>query len=174
MQRVLVIGISGAGKSTLSRVLAERTGLPLIHLDKEFWRPGWTPTPRVEWRPKVVELAARERWVMDGNFDSSLDLRLPRADTLIWFDYPTLLCLWRAMKRVIKSYGRVRPDLAPGCPERFDLDFIQYICTFNRKQRPRILEQIAEHGRHLAPIVIRRDCDARMLLTQIPVSAARA
>lgn len=164
MQRVLVIGISGAGKSTLSRALAERTGLPLIHLDKEYWRPGWTMTPRDEWRPKVAELAAREHWIMDGNFDSSLDLRLPRADTLVWFDYPTLLCLWRAMKRVAKSYGRVRPDLAPECPERIDVDFLRYIWGFNRVQRPRILRQIAEHGRHLAPIVIRKDRDARTFL----------
>ncbi|RTL72175.1 MAG: topology modulation protein [Hyphomicrobiales bacterium] len=170
MQRVLVIGISGAGKSTLSRALAERTGLPLIHLDKEYWRPGWSITPRAEWRPKVVDLAARERWVMDGNFDSSLDLRLPRADTLIWFDYPTLLCLWRAMKRVAGSYGQVRPDLAPGCPERIDLDFLRYIWTFNRVQRPRILEQIAQHGQHLTPVVIRRDADARAFLASVPAT----
>lgn len=164
MQRVLVIGISGAGKSTLSRALAARTGLPLIHLDKEYWQPGWKETPRAEWRPKVSALAARERWIMDGNFDSSLDLRLSRADTLIWFDYPTLLCLWRALKRVAGSYGEVRPDLAPGCPERIDVDFLRYIWRFNRVQRPRIQQQIAAHGRHLVPVVIRKDRDARALL----------
>src|SRR5436853_202107 len=111
MQRVLVIGISGAGKSTLSRALAARTGLPLIHLDKEFWQPGWVITPKQQWRERVASLAARERWIMDGNFDASLDLRLPRADTLIWFDYLTLRCLWRALKRVAGSFGHVRPDL---------------------------------------------------------------
>ena len=167
MQRVLVIGISGAGKSTLSRVLAERTGLPLIHLDKEYWRPGWTITPRAEWRPKVSALAAREQWIMDGNFDSSLDLRLPRADTLIWFDYPTLLCLWRAMKRVATSYGKVRSDMGAECPERIDVDFLRYIWAFNRVQRPRIQQQIADHGRHLAPIVIRKDRDARAFLAGV-------
>jgi adenylate kinase family enzyme len=83
MRRVLVIGISGAGKSTFSQALATKTGLPLIHLDKEFWRPGWVQTPRQEWRARVSELAARERWIMDGNYDSSLDLRLPRADTVL-------------------------------------------------------------------------------------------
>ena len=103
MQRVLVIGISGAGKSTFSRALANTTGLPLIHLDKEFWQPGWVQTPRPEWRAKVGELAARERWIMDGNYDSSLDLRLPRADTVLWFDYPMLRCLRRAMWRAVTS-----------------------------------------------------------------------
>ncbi len=170
MQRVLIIGISGAGKTTLSTALAARTGLPLIHLDKEFWQPGWKITPREEWREKVAALASAERWIMDGNFDGSLDLRLPRADTLIWFDYPTHVCLWRAMKRAARSYGRVRPDLAPGCPERFDLDFLQYIWAFNRVQRPRTLARIAAYGAHLEPIVIRRDSDARGLLARIPAT----
>lgn len=170
MQRVLVIGISGAGKSTLSRALAAHTGLPLIHLDKEFWRPGWTPTPRAEWRPKVAALAAREQWVMDGNFGSSLDLRLPRADTLIWFDYPRLPCIWRALKRVAGSYGQVRPDLAPGCPERIDIEFLRYIWAFNSKDRLQILRAVAEHGTHLRPIVIRRDADARAVLATLPAT----
>ena len=67
MQRVLVIGISGAGKSTFSRALAARTGLPLIHLDTEFWQPDWKITPREEWRAKVAELITREAWIMDGS-----------------------------------------------------------------------------------------------------------
>jgi hypothetical protein len=64
--------------------------LPLIILDREFWRPGWVEKPRNEWRAKVIELVARDAWIMEGNYGSSLDLRLPRADTVIWFDYPSL------------------------------------------------------------------------------------
>ena len=148
MQRVLVIGISGAGKSTFSRALANTTGLPLIHLDKEFWQPGCVQTPRPEWRAKVGELAARERWIMDGNYDSSLDLRLPRADTVLWFDYPMLRCLRRAMWRAVTTYGRVRPDMAEGCPERIDLEFLRYIWTFNAKQRPRVVAAHERFGRN--------------------------
>lgn len=174
MQRVLVIGISGAGKTTLSRGLAERTGLPLIHLDAEFWKPGWVETPKAEWLEKVAALAARERWVMDGNFDSSLDLRLPRADALVWFDFPSLRCLGRALKRVAGSYGRVRPDMGAGCPERFDLDFLRYIWNFNRVQRPRILRRIAEHGGHLTPLRVTSDTEARAALERLAAQGSRA
>ncbi len=167
MQRVLVIGISGAGKSTLSRALADRTGLPLIHLDREFWKPGWIETPRAQWREKVQALAAREAWVMDGNFNSTLDLRLPRADMLLWFDASAPRCVWRALKRVARTYGRVRPDMGEGCPERLDLDFLHYIATFNCKRRPRIAAQIAEHGAHLAPVMIRHDRDAQAFLDRL-------
>lgn len=172
MQRVLVIGISGAGKSTLSRALAARTGLPLIHLDREYWLPGWQMPPREQWRTKVRDLSARDRWIMDGNFDSSLDIRLPRADTLIWFDVPALRCMWRALKRVASSYGRVRPDMGEGCPERIDVEFLRYIARFNRIQRPRIAAQLAAHGGHLAPIVIETDAEAHVALARLAPSSA--
>jgi len=159
MQRVLVIGISGAGKSTFARKLAARTGLPLIHLDGEFWKPGWKVTGHAEWRARIAKLAEREAWILDGNYGASLDLRLPRADTVMWFDYPRRICVWRALRRVATTYGRVRPDLAPGCPERFDHEFLRFIWNFNSNSRPRIVAMLAAHGGHLSPIVFRRDLD---------------
>lgn len=164
MQRVLVIGCSGAGKSTFSKHLAARTGLPLVSLDAEFWRPGWVTTPREDWRRRVGELAAGDAWIMDGSFDSSLDLRLPRADTVVWFRIPRRVCLWRIARRIAGSYGRVRPEMAPGCPERIDGAFFRYVWNFERDQVPSIVTMIAAHGRHLAPIVIRSDSDAEAVL----------
>ena len=164
MRRVLVIGISGAGKSTFARALADKTGLPLIHLDKEYWRPGWKMPPRSEWRPRVQELAAGERWIMDGNYDSSLDLRLPRADTVVWFDYSTLICIQRALRRVVSTYGEIRADMGAGCPERFDMEFLRYIWTFNSKQRPRVIAALAQFGRHIDPVVFRRDREVEQFL----------
>jgi adenylate kinase family enzyme len=170
MQRVLVIGISGAGKSTFTRALAARTGLPVIHLDIEFWQPGWKITPRDQWRPKVAELVQRDAWIMDGNFGATLDLRLPRADRVVWFDYPRLVCLRRAIWRVLTTYGQVRADLAPGCPEKFDLEFLRYIWDFNAKSRPQIVTMLAEHGRHLEPVVFRRDRDSGRFLAGLAVA----
>jgi adenylate kinase family enzyme len=168
MQRVLVIGISGAGKSTFTRALAARTNLPVIHLDTEFWKPGWQVTPREEWRVKVAELVAREAWIMDGNFGASLDLRLPLADTVVWFDYPRHVCLARAVWRVLTTYGRVRADLAPGCPEKFDWEFLRFIWDFNAKSRPQIVSGLARHGSHLQPVVFRRDRDVARFLDGLP------
>ena len=166
-QRVLVIGISGAGKSTFGRTLAGRTGLPLVHLDKEYWRPGWRETPRAEWRARVASLVAGEHWVMEGNYAGTLDLRLARADTLFWFDYPTLKCLLRMLKRIVSSYGQVRPDLAEGCPERFDWEFLEYVWRFNRAERPKIVAALAGSGRHLEPVVFRRDADVTRFLAAL-------
>ena len=167
MQRVLVIGISGAGKSTFSRALAARTGLPLIHLDTEFWQPGWKITPRQEWRAKVAQLVERESWIMDGNYGSSLDLRLPRADTVLWFDYPRHVCLRRVFWRIATTYGRVREDLAPGCPEQLDPEFLRFVWDFNTKSRPQIVAMLAEHGQHVQPIVFRRDRDVARFLDRL-------
>jgi adenylate kinase family enzyme len=168
MHRALVIGISGAGKSTFSRQLAERTGLPLIHLDKEFWQPGWKITPAPEWRRKVEVLAAREAWIMDGNYGGSLDLRLPRADTVIWFDYPRLRCLRRIAWRIATSYGTVRPDLAPGCPEQIDWEFLRYVWNFHTKSRPSIVAALRKHhSDRMRLVAIGHDGEAQNFLASV-------
>ena len=85
-ERILVLGPCGAGKSTLAAALGERLGLPVIHLDKEYWRAGWVEPPQAEWLGKVEELIARPRWVMDGNYGGTLARRLERADCVVTLD----------------------------------------------------------------------------------------
>ena len=167
MRRVLVLGIPGAGKSTFSRALAARTGLPLIHLDKEFWQPGWVETPRPHWRVRMAELVAGEHWIMDGNYAGTLDLRLPRADTVVVFDFPRLVCLRRAVWRAATTYNRVRSDMAAGCPERFDLEFLRYIWTFNTKERPKKAAALEQFSGHITPVVFRRDSEAAHFLKML-------
>lgn len=145
MRRILVIGSPGAGKSTLARRLAERLDLPLIHLDREYFGPGWTMPPREEWRERVKALAAWPEWVMDGNYGSTFDLRVPRANAIVWLDVPRWRCLLGVLWRVARNYGRVRPDIAPGSPERFDGSFMRFIWNYPRDKRPktaRMLERL--------------------------------
>ena len=152
MQRVLVIGSSGAGKSTLARQLAPQLGLPLVHLDRFYWSPGWIEPTQAEWRRIVEGLVAEPAWVMDGNYSATFDLRLPRADTVIWLDYPRTRCLWRVAMRVIKGYGSNRPDLPDGCPEQVDLKFYRFVWDFPNRSRPRIVEGLKTVGSHLRVI----------------------
>lgn len=137
MQRVLIIGSPGAGKSTLARKLAQNTGLPLIHLDAEYWRPGWIGPDEAEWEARMRTIVSGERWIIDGNYGRTLGRRISRADTVVWLDYPTALCLWRVVFRVATMHGRTRPDMAEGCHERFDPAFLAYVARFRSEWRER-------------------------------------
>jgi adenylate kinase family enzyme len=166
---VLVIGSGGAGKSTLARELAARTGLPLVHLDSLYWKPGWTRTSTEEWEQVVREVIAGERWILDGNFGGTLELRLAAADTAIFLDLPRITCLRRALGRYIRNRGRARVDLAPGCPESFDLEFFRWIWSYPGSRRPGVLAQLEAFERRGGRVaVLRRDADVRLFLTTTP------
>ncbi len=141
MQRVLVLGSSGSGKSTFAIRLAGITGLPMISIDAVYWQPGWTGPDLVTFSQQMTELAQSERWIMDGNYQShgAGELRRSRADTVFWFDLPRHVCMTGILTRIARSYGRVRPEMAPGCPERFDAEFFRYVWTYRAKQRPKLL-----------------------------------
>src|SRR5213594_3446981 len=109
MERVLVIGSGGSGKTTVGRKLANSLRLPLIHLDAHYWRPGWTPTPPEEWQRVVTQMVVQPRWVMDGNYGGTLDLRLASCDSVVFLDLPRRVCLWRIVKRHFRYRGRTRP-----------------------------------------------------------------
>ncbi|MCC7276025.1 MAG: topology modulation protein [Alphaproteobacteria bacterium] len=148
MRRIVILGCSGGGKSTLARALGARLGLPVVHLDVLFWQPGWKESERAPFRARLADALAGDGWITDGNFANTFDLRLPRADTIIWIEQPRLLCVARALLRVARYYGRNRPDLAPGCPERLDLAFLRYIWRFRRDTEPKVWAGIAAHGGH--------------------------
>ena len=155
MRRVLIIGCSGAGKSTLARKLCVALGLPLIGLDRVYWRAGWIEPSPAEWREAVSQLVAEPAWVMDGNYAATFDLRMPRADTLVWLDFPRMTCLRRVIFRALMGYGRTRPDLPEGCPEKIDLTFWRWVWDFPTRSRPGIPTAIERHGAHLR--VVRLD-----------------
>jgi adenylate kinase family enzyme len=107
-RRVVVTGLAGSGKSTLARALADRTALPVIHLDLAFWKPGWVAPSEVEWREKQRSVLAGEAWIADGNYHETLDLRIELADTVVVLDMPWWICSARALRRGFKM-----PDQLP-------------------------------------------------------------
>ena len=142
MEKVLLIGPGGAGKSTFAKEIGELTGIPVVHLDALYWKPGWIETSKDDWKRVVEGLLAQESWIIDGNYGGTLDLRLAAADTIIFFDLPPLLCIWRFLKRRIKFHNKNRPDMTEGCSERIDWSFIKWIYNYRRDRRPGIMQKL--------------------------------
>lgn len=140
MQRIVILGNAGSGKSTLARALGERLSLPVLHLDKLFWKPGWVEPDAEQFRARVREAIAVDAWVCEGNYARrTFDLRLPRADLIIWLDTSRLTCFTRVIMRSVMN--RPRPDLAAGCTEKLDrafLTFLNFVWNFDRGYRPGI------------------------------------
>jgi adenylate kinase family enzyme len=142
MNRVVVVGSGGSGKSTFTRELGEITGLPVIHLDTLFWKPNWTSTPKDEWVEVVRRELKRDEWIMDGNFGSTREMRMQAADTIIVLDLSRCLCMYRILKRMVKYRNRKRPDMAEGCFERFDWEFIMWVWNYRKTSRVRLLREL--------------------------------
>ncbi|HWA63748.1 MAG TPA: hypothetical protein VG939_20400 [Caulobacteraceae bacterium] len=143
MERIAIIGRSGGGKSTLARRLGARLGLPVVHLDVVYWRPGWVKSEAGPFRERLAEALAGGRWITDGNFMSTADLHLARADLIVWVDQPRTLCVRRAIWRALTERGGRRADMAEGCDEKFDPTFYRYIWDWDRKTRPMVEATIA-------------------------------
>ena len=135
MERIIIIGCGGAGKSTLARTLGEMLDLPVVHLDKLFWKPGWVEMEREEFDALLQVELQKEKWIMDGNFNRTMPERMKRCDTIIYLDFSRFACLMGVLKRVITTYGKVRPDMGEGCPERIDLEFLKWVWNFNKNKR---------------------------------------
>lgn len=164
MKKILVIGSGGAGKSVFARRLGTLLNLDVIHLDALYWHPGWVETPRAEWRKVIEELLRRDAWIIDGNYSNSLALRLEACDTAIFLDIARLICLWRALKRAILYRGRSRPDMAEGCRERLDLEFIRWVWGYKSKTRPQVIEMLRQSSQSKKVIWLRSQAEVKRFL----------
>lgn len=137
-RKIILVGSSGSGKSYYARKLADLTGYPLIHLDNEFWQPNWVKTPKDEWVGKQQAMIAGDTWIIDGNYNSTLELRFSAAELIVFLDISRWVCLFAAWKR----HGQKRSDLPGYLDEKFDwefLTFLKWIWEFPRKHKSRIL-----------------------------------
>ena len=131
MKRVVILGRGAAGKSTLARQLGEIAGLPVVELDKIFWRPGLFPTPRGEWIQLQERLIQKEAWVLDGDLGpyDAVEVRLRAANTIILLDFSLFRCAWRALRRA---------------PERSD--FWRWLLSYRRQSVPRLRNAISRYA----------------------------
>ena len=140
MQKIIVIGCPGAGKSTFSRALRDKIGLPLFHLDILFWNFDKTNVSREEFDQKLSNILKQDKWIIDGNFGRTLEMRLKECDTVFLLDFPVSVCLSGVESRI----GKPREDM-PWIEQEFDPEFRQYILDFPKDQVPKIYELIEQY-----------------------------
>lgn len=167
MKRVLILGNGGSGKSTLGRRIAEVQGIPAVHLDRLFWRPGWKQPPDAEFRAVVEAAVAEPAWVMDGNYSRTFDLRLPAADTIIFLDLPRYICFARVIRRFLDNRGGTRPDMAPGCPEQIDLEFVKWIWGYPKRTRPVVLAAVEKYRETKRIVILKSPSQVRRFLASL-------
>lgn len=154
MERIIIIGCGGAGKSTLAQKLGQKLDIPVVHMDKIFWKPCWVEMSKDEFDTRIRMEMAKEKWIMDGNYNRTLPERVARCDTVIYLDFNRLTCLLGVLKRVVTTYGKVRPDMGAGCPERIDFDFLKWVWNYNKNKRERNYRLLNEAG-HARIIILK-------------------
>lgn len=161
MKKVIVIGCPGSGKSTFARALSETTGLPLYYLDMMYWNADRTQVEKAVFRARLNEALAEECWIIDGNYGSTMALRLEAADTVFFLDYPTEVCLEGIRDRM----GKPRPDM-PWIEESEDAEFLEYVKRYQAESRPRVIELLNAHTEKEIHIFHSRE-DAAAFLRQL-------
>lgn len=167
MKKIMLIGSSGAGKSTLAKELGTILDLPVYHLDSLFWKPNWVPASNEEEIKVLSQLVQNNSWIIDGNYGSTIEIRLHAADTVVFLDFSRTLCLYRVIKRVLKYRNRTRPDMGPGCNEKFDLGFLKWIWNYPKVNRPKIMRIIEDASEDKNIIILKTPKQVNEFLANI-------
>lgn len=145
MDRVAIIGCGGSGKTVLAHRLAAAIGLEVTNLDALYYDDEWNPCPPEKFAARQEELVAGDRWIIEGNYASTLPIRLARADTVIFLDLPAATCLRGIAQRRWRYRGGQHTD---GVYDRITWSFVKYILGYRRSMRPRVDHLVAEHAAH--------------------------
>lgn len=167
MKRIVIIGCPGSGKSTLARELGEKLNLPVVHLDRLWWTRGWETVSREEFDVRLDNALSMDKWIIDGNYSRTMDVRLARCDTIIWLDFSRWTCLLGMFQRVVQNRGKARSDMAEGCPERLNWEFVKYIWNFNKYNRVLNSTRIAK-SKHAKAIVLKNRKEKYAFLENLP------
>ncbi len=143
LKKAIIIGCSGSGKSFFARALAEKTGIPLYHLDLIWWREDGTNIEREEFDEKLSEILAGNEWIIDGNYQRTMERRMQECDTVFFFDLPLNDCV----EGIKERKGKPRVDIAWRSPlEDDDEEFMSFVKAYNEKNRPRVIELLEKYS----------------------------
>ena len=156
MKKVIVIGCPGSGKSTVSRALHNKTGIPLYHLDMMYWNADKTTVEKSVFIERLFAVLEKDEWIIDGNYGSTMELRMAACDTVIFLDYPLDVCLDGIRER----RGKPRSDM-PWIETEEDAEFIEFIRNYNEQQKPKVLELLEKYGdKNIVIFKSREEADA--------------
>lgn len=141
MKRIMVIGCPGSGKSTFARALHQKTGVPLYHLDMLYWNADKTTVEKSVFLERLTAVLKKDEWIIDGNFSSTMELRLALCDTVIFLDFPMEVCLDGVRAR----RGKPRSDI-PWVETEEDAEFIAFIKSFNEQRRPQVMALLQRYS----------------------------
>lgn len=166
MERIVIIGCPGSGKSTLARELGEKQNLTVVHLDRLWWNRNWQNVSMEEFDERLNNALNLDSWIIDGNYSRTIPQRLPKCDTIIYLDFSRWECLLGVFQRILLYRGKVRPDMADGCPERFDWEFIKFVWNFNKNNRVMNYTYLAQ-AKHAEQIVLKNRREVRAFLKSL-------
>ena len=142
MKRIIVIGCPGSGKSTLSRELHNKTALPLYHLDMMYWNEDKTTVEKPVFLKRLSTVLEKDEWIIDGNYASTMEMRMEKCDTVIFLDFPLDTCL----KGIAERRGKPRSDMPWTESEESDREFIEFVKNYNLQMRPQVIELVNKYS----------------------------
>jgi adenylate kinase family enzyme len=169
VERIAIVGCGGSGKSRLARVLGARLGITPVHLDASYYDKDWKPLDQETFASLQRELVTVPRWIIDGNYASTLPIRLEAADTVIFLDLPGWACLWGILQRRLRHGGGQHQAI--GVYDRITWGFVRYILGYRKKMAPRVRALITSHARDAQVTVLRSRAAVRRYLADTPAAA---
>jgi adenylate kinase family enzyme len=167
VDRIAIIGCGGSGKSHLACMLGGLAGITPVHLDGLYYDRDWKPLDKEQFVARQRDLVAAPRWIIDGNYASTLPIRLQAADTVVFLDLPAWACLWGVVQRRLRHGGGQHHEI--GVYDRITWNFLRYIAGYRRQMAPRVRQLIASHAAHAQVVVLRNRRAVRRFLADVTV-----